>query len=308
MQIANNITQGESTSTIMNYVLLALVPGFASQVYFFGNAYLVNLGIALSANLVVCVAFAQSGNNLHFKELVADNSNWLTCALIAIALPPDMPVWVIFVAVISGLGLGKYAYGGIGQNIFNPAMVGYAIVLISFPEHLALWPALVDGVTSATPLELLKYNSGLTLQELGTTPSFGLLAGVGWEWINVAYLAGGIALLLLRVISWHIPVSMLATILLLSGIWYDMGSSQSLGSPLMHLLSGGMMLAAFFIATDPVTCPATTRGKIVFGVIAGTMVFTIRSWGVYPDGIAFAVLLANLCAPFIDHLQVENAG
>ena len=307
MQLSSNISQGESTSTIMNYVLLALIPGFASQVYFFGNAYLFNLGVALTANFMVCLAIAQSGSQGRLKDLIADNSNWLTCALIAIALPPGMPVWVIGVAVASGLGLGKYAYGGLGQNVFNPAMVGYAIVLISFPEHLALWPELIDGVTSATPLELLKYNSGLTAQELNSTPSFGVLAGVGWEWVNIAYLAGGIALLILRVVSWHIPLSMLFSIVLLSGMWYDMGSSQSLGSPLVHLLSGGTMLAAFFIATDPVTCPATARGKVIFGVVAGTMVFVIRSWGVYPDGIAFAVLLANLGSPFIDHMQVKNA-
>ena len=149
MQLSSNISQGESTSTIMNYVLLALIPGFASQVYFFGNAYLFNLGVALTANFMVCLAIAQSGSQGRLKDLIADNSNWLTCALIAIALPPGMPVWVIGGAVASGLGLGKYAYGGLGQNVFNPAMVGYAIVLISFPEHLALWPELIDGVTSA---------------------------------------------------------------------------------------------------------------------------------------------------------------
>jgi len=299
-------TRFDNTPAIMNYVLLALVPGFAMQVVFFGNAYLVNLGIALVSGLLVCLVIGSAKNTFSLKDLLNDNSNWVTCVLIAIALPPDMPVWVIFVAVASGLGLGKYVYGGMGQNIFNPAMVGYAVVLISFPEHLAVWPALVDGLSGATPLELLKYNSGLTLDELNASPHFGVIAGLGWEWINLSFLVGGLALVFLRVISWHIPLAMLGAILLLSALFYDMGSSQSLGSPVMHFFSGGMMLGAFFIATDPVTCPATTRGKVFFGLIAGVLVFVIRSWGAYPDGIAFAVLLANLCAPYIDHLQATN--
>ena len=296
----------DNTPTIMNYVLLALVPGFATQVYFFGQTYLVNLGLALASGVIVCLAISLVGSSFKLRDLLEDNSNWITCILIAIALPPGMPIWVIFVAITSGLGLGKYAYGGMGQNIFNPAMVGYVVVLISFPEHLAVWPALVDGLTSATPLELLKYNAGLTLDELSSTPHFGAFAGLGWEWINAAYLAGGLALVFLRIISWHIPLAMLGAVLLLSIIFYDMGSSQSLGSPAMHFFSGGMMLGAFFIATDPVTAPATVRGKVIFGLITGVLVFVIRSWGVYPDGIAFAVLLANLCAPFIDHIQANN--
>jgi len=296
----------DSTPAIMNTVLLALVPGLAVQVMFFGYGYLLNVIVALALGLLTCLMISLAGSKFGLKALLEDNSNWVTCILIAIALPPGVPIWVIFVAITSGLGLGKYAYGGMGQNIFNPAMVGYVVVLISFPEHLAVWPALIDGLSSATPLELLKYNSGLTLDELSDTTHFGSIAGLGWEWINLAYLAGGLALVFLRIISWHIPLAMLGAVLLLSVIFYDMGSSQSLGSPLLHFFSGGMMLGAFFIATDPVTCPATAQGKIIFGVITGSLVFVIRSWGVYPDGIAFAVLLANLCTPFIDHLQLKN--
>ncbi|MBV1905119.1 MAG: RnfABCDGE type electron transport complex subunit D [Pseudomonadales bacterium] len=313
----------------MNHVLLALFPGLFAQFYYFGTGYLYNLAIALFAGLLCCLTIALAMTSTSEKALsyasptpkhrfpgsiarknispiLLDNSNWVTCVLVAIALPPNMPILIVTVAIVSALGLGKYIYGGLGQNIFNPAMVGYGVVLISFPSDLALWPPVIEGLSGATPLEQLKYNSGQTVQELTAGPAFGTLAGQGWEWINAAYLAGGLYLIYQRIIGWHIPVYLLASIILWSAAWYDMGSSLSLGSPVFHLFSGGIMLGAFFIATDPVTCPSSTRGKIYFGLLCGSLIFIIRSWGGYPDGIAFAVLLANLCVPLIDHIHNIN--
>jgi electron transport complex protein RnfD len=231
-----------------------------------------------------------------------------------------------FVAIV----LAKQLYGGMGFNPFNPAMVAYVLLLISFPVQMTQWatplpmladghtaPSLVaaldkiffgtpiDGYSSATVLDIMKQNSGLTLDALyQQQPVFteGRWAGAGWEWVNIAFLIGGIYLLYKKVFTWHAPVSMLLALALMAALFYDSGSSNSGGSPIFHLLSGATMLGAFFIVTDPVSSAVSTRGRIVYGALIGVVIYVIRAWGTsYPDGVGFAVLLLNFAAPFIDY-------
>ena len=196
------------------------------------------------------------------------------------------------------------------------------VLLISFPVQMTAWapprgagelpgllqalqacftPAAYDGVTMATPLDLLKQNNSLLIEDLwASNPQFGRWAGVGWEWVNLAFLAGGLWLLYQRVFTWHAPVAMLAALALMSALFYDGGSSASGGSPLFHLLSGATMFGAFFIVTDPVSSAVSTLGRLVYGALIGVLVYMIRVWGNYPDAVAFAVLIMNLSAPLID--------
>ena len=214
-----------------------------------------------------------------------------------------------------------------GYNPFNPAMAAYVMLLISFPVQMTTWLApqgsfagdllgpidalrycfgfgrdSIDAVTMATPLDLLKQNNTLLIQDLWQeSAQLGHFAGIGWEWANIGFLLGGLYLLYRRVFTWHAPISMLASLTLLSALFYDGGSSASGGSPLFHLLSGGTMLGAFFIVTDPVTSAVSNRGRLIYGALIGILVYIIRVWGNYPDAVAFSVLLMNFAAPFIDH-------
>jgi electron transport complex protein RnfD len=202
-------------------------------------------------------------------------------------------------------------------------MAGYVILLISFPVQMTAWapprgagelpglleavqacfvPAAFDGITMATPLDVLKQNNSLLLEDLwAQTPQFGRWAGLGWEWANIAFLAGGAWLLYQRIFTWHAPVAMLVSLSLMAALFYDGGSSASGGSPLFHLLSGATMFGAFFIVTDPVTSAASVRGRLIYGALIGVLIYTIRVRGNYPDAVAFAVLIMNFAAPFIDH-------
>jgi electron transport complex protein RnfD len=227
------------------------------------------------------------------------------------------------VGIACAILLAKHLYGGLGYNPFNPAMAGYVILLISFPLQMTAWapprglgelpgllealqacflPAAYDGVTMATPLDLMRQNSSLLLADLWTqTPQFGRWAGIGWEWVNIAFLAGGLWLLYQRIFSWHAPLAMLVSLGLMAALFYDGGSSASGGSPLFHLLSGATMFGAFFIVTDPVTSAVSVRGRLIYGAMIGVLIYIIRVRGNYPDAVAFAVLIMNFAAPLIDN-------
>ena len=284
---------------MMLWVLVALIPGAAAMIYFYGAGYLLNLTIAITAALTmeaVCLS-------IRHKPLSqsCDASAIVTGVLLALALPPAAPASVIVVAVAAAIGLAKHLYGGLGHNLFNPALVGYAVVLVSFPSALAQWPVPTDGLTSATALVSLRYREGLTIAEAWrASGGFGSLGGHAWEWINAGFLAGGVMLCALRLAAWRVALSMLATISLLAATTFDMGSSASAGSPTFHLFTGATMLGAFFFATDPVTHPAVHRGQVIFGVTAGAVTFAVRAYGNYPDGIAFGILLANALTPYLD--------
>lgn len=310
-----------TTSRVMQNVLLATIPGVIVLTHFFGFGVLVNIAWAA----LLALAFEALALSLRKRPLgfyLGDYSALVTAVLLGIALPPYSPWWLIAVGIASAILLAKHLYGGMGYNPFNPAMVGYVVLLISFPVQMTSWapprgagelpgllealqacfsPASYDGLTMATPLDVLKQNNSLLVEDLWQqNVQFGRWAGLGWEWVNLAFLAGGLWLLYQRIYTWHAPVAMLATLALMSALFYDGGSSNSGGSPLFHLLSGATMFGAFFIITDPVSSAVSNRGRLVFGALIGILVYLIRVFGNYPDAVAFAVLIMNLAAPFID--------
>ncbi|GAB3310350.1 electron transport complex subunit RsxD [Haliea atlantica] len=312
-----------STQRVMQQVLLASLPGVFVLTVFFGFGTLVNI-LWAAVVAVACESLALWLRKRPLGFYLGDCSALVTALLLGIALPPYAPWWLIAIGVASAILMAKHLYGGLGYNPFNPAMVGYVVLLISFPVQMTSWapprgltedvpgllnalracflPGQFDAVTMATPLDVLRQNSGLMMEDLwAQAPQFGRWAGIGWEWANLAFLAGGLWLLYRRIFTWHAPVAFLASLALMAALFYDGGSSASGGSPLFHLLSGATMLGAFFIITDPVSSAVSVRGRLVFGALIGILVYLIRAWGNYPDAVAFAVLIANLCAPFIDH-------
>ena len=303
-------------------VLLATVPGVIVLTHFFGFGTLINIAFGcLVAVACESVALKLRGRPLAFY--LKDYSALVTATLLCIALPPYAPWWLIALGVASAILLGKHLYGGLGYNPFNPAMVGYVVLLISFPLQMTAWapprgagevpglmaalqacftPAAFDGVTMATPLDLMKQNNSLLVKDLWQQyPQFGRWAGLGWEWVNLAFLAGGAWLMYQRIFTWHAPLAMLTALALMAALFNDGGSSASGGSPLFHLLSGATMFGAFFIVTDPVSSAVSVRGRLIYGALIGVLVYIIRVRGNYPDAVAFAVLIMNFAAPLIDY-------
>ena len=312
-------TGNQRTQRVMLQVLLATVPAVLVLTWLFGIGTLVNL---LWASLVAlgCEAAILAIRKRPIAFYLKDGSALVTAVLLALALPPYAPWWLTLIAVGFAIIFGKQLYGGLGQNPFNPAMLGYVVVLISFPLPMTTWPAphsvgmlagiehiwglasLPDGWSQATALDSLKLNKSLTVDELwARNPAFGRFGGEGVEWVNLAFLLGGLYLLKQKLISWHAPVGMLAALAVMSLLFWNGSGSDSNGSPLFHLLTGATMLGAFFIVTDPVSGATSQLGRIIFGAGVGVLVYIIRTWGGYPDGMAFAVLLMNLTAPTIDY-------
>ncbi|MFG6652897.1 electron transport complex subunit RsxD [Scandinavium sp. M-37] len=324
------------TSRIMLLVLLAAVPGIAIQTWFFGWGTLVQIVLAsLTAWGAEAAILRLRKQNV--ARTLQDNAALLTGLLLAISIPSMAPWWMIVLGTAFAVVIAKQLYGGLGQNPFNPAMIGYVVLLISFPVQMTSWlppqeiaittPGLmetlqiifsghtatgadintlrmgVDGISQATPLDTFKtsLHAGHSVSDIMNASIYrGALAGIGWQWVNVAYLAGGLFLLWQRAIRWHIPVSFLLTLAVCSTLGWVF-SPETLASPQLHMLSGATMLGAFFILTDPVTASTTNRGRLVYGALAGVLVWLIRSFGGYPDGVAFATLLANITVPLIDY-------
>lgn len=302
----------------MQSVLMACLPGLLVLFWVYGWGVLFNLLLSAGAALLTEAALLQLRGQAVLATL-NDGSALVSATLLAIALPAHAPWWLVAIAASSAIALGKQLYGGVGRNPFNPAMLGYAIVLLSFPVHMTHWPAPAgldfahsldallglgerpDAWSQATVLDGLQQNRSLTIEELfASHPGFGHLAGRGTEWASLAFLAGGLFLLQRKVISWQAPLAMLASLLLISLLFWKGSGSDSNGSPLLHLLAGSTMLSAFFIITEPVSGPKTPWGRLVFGAGVGVLVYLIRTWGNYPDGAAFAVLLMNLGVPALD--------
>ncbi|MBC6428425.1 MAG: RnfABCDGE type electron transport complex subunit D [Cellvibrionales bacterium] len=319
------------TAGLMRTLCLAALPGLAAITWFYGWGTLINLAWAIALALIMEAAIMRlRGRPL--SPYIGDYSAVVTAGLLALSLPPYTPWWATLVGIAFAIPIAKHLYGGLGYNPFNPAMVGYVVLLISFPVPMVEWAsprglaeqipgpltaleiiflgtAPPDGVTGATALDILKQNTSLTLAQLYTSePLFaaGRIAAAGSEWVNLAFLAGGLWLLWRRVYSWHAPVGMLASLLVLSTLFYDNGSSASLGSPLFHLFTGATMLGAFFIITDPVSGCTSNLGRLLFGIGAGTLTFVIRAWGNYPDAVAFGVLLMNFAAPLLDYYSLPR--
>ena len=312
-----------SVSRVMTQVCLALLPAIAIYAWLVTPAILVQLLLASFAALAgEAVMLRLQGKPL--GPFLSDGSAIVTAWLIALAFPPLAPWWLVVTGTLFAIVIGKQLYGGLGQNPFNPAMIAFAVCIVSFPALMSQWPNAglsvpfasqvqvifgqasgIDGLAGATPLDTLK--TGLKLGEgsasvaslLGNASVYGQFAGRGWEWVAVAYLLGGLWMWQRKLITWHVPLAFLASLgSLAAALWlYD---ATQFANPLFHLLSGGTMIGAFFIATDPVSGCTTPRGKLIFAAGAGLLAYVIRVFGGYPDGVAFAVLLMNLCAPVID--------
>ena len=316
-----------TVSRVMLQVIYALVPAIAAHVWFFGPGILIQ--IVLAAGFAIGFeALMLKIRKQPTRLFLGDFSAVLTAILFALCIPPLAPWWIALVGMLFSIVVAKHLYGGLGNNMFNPAMVGYVVVLISFPQAMTAWlppvpiapnnlglgDALItifsgqppaglswDAITEATPLDSIRTSvaSGKMISEARQLPVFGDFGGLGWEWIANWYAVGGLWLLWRRIISWHVPLTMIGSVFLLGLVTYlaDPGTNPV---PLQHLFSGGLIIGAFFIATDPVSGCASYRGRLIFGAGVGVITLVIRRGGGYPDGVAFAVLLMNMAAPLID--------
>ena len=304
-----HVVAGLTVPRVMFQVLAALLPVLAVQVYLFGPRPLLLVAVAAVAALA-CEALALRLRRRSMQPFLRDGSVLVTAALLALAVPPTLPPGHLVLGVACAVLLAKHAYGGLGQNPFNPAMVGYAVLLVSFPLEMTRWPAPGDGwdaMTGATALDALRtgLRQSYTMQEIMAGPAFGRVGAAGGEWINLAALAGGLYLLARGLVRWHIPVAVLAGLAGPAALFhnFDPGAHASAS---FHLASGATMLGAFFIATDPVSAATSDRGRLVYGAGIGLLTWVIRSWGGYPDGVAFAVLIMNLAVPLIDRCTVPR--
>ncbi|MEG9488430.1 electron transport complex subunit RsxD [Mannheimia indoligenes] len=322
------------TANFMLWVIVMMLPALGVQLYYFGFGVLIQIVIAVVLAIIIEIGVAKLRKKTTAFYL-ADMSGILTALILAMSIPPYAPYWIIIIGIIAALLLAKHSYGGLGQNLFNPAMIGYALLLVSFPVQMTSWivpidllnepPTFsdaislifsgvtsdgfslhqlvnsVDGIAQATPLDSMKSSLAKSgFDAVMNTPIFNGLFATGWLQLNIAFLLGGLVLIYKRIIHWQIPVSMLAAFIVLSGIT-ELVTDQAYLHFVSHLFSGAMMFGAFFIATDPVSASITPRGKLIFGALVGVLLYVIRYYGNYPDAIAFSVLLANICVPLIDH-------
>lgn len=299
-------TRVMSTNQVMRQVIYALALGVAAQVYFFGFSVLVQITLAVVAALAT-EAMVLKMRGLNVGPSLSDGSAALTAILLAIAIPSTAPWWIIVLGVLFAIIFGKQLFGGLGNNPFNPAMLGYAFLLISYPLQMTQWPSefqgvlaifnlsSVDALTGATNLDYAK--TQLMLGEVMTALTFD---SANQMWINLGFFFGGVYLLLRRVVFWHIPASLIAGMVMMSGFLYLIDPSNY-ASPVFHLINGATMLAAFFIATDPVSASTTPLGRLIYGFSIGVIIIIIRVFGGYPDAVAFAVLLINITVPLIDY-------
>jgi len=325
------LTPKADVATMMLQVLAALVPAALAHVWYFGPGFIFNL--------VVATAFCVGGEALMMRArgrdpvvALSDFSAIVTAALLAFALPSLTPWWVTATGSLFAVVVVKHLYGGLGFNVFNPAMAGYVVILIAFPMEMNLWVAprmgdidyislsilqtakytltgslpealTFDAISRATPLDAMQ--SGLrnmrTYAEIRTNPMMGDFGGRGWEWIGNFTAIGGAWLLLRKIIRWQIPLAVFAGLLVPASILYVLQPGIH-PSPGFYLFSGGTILCAFFIATDPVSAATSPKGRLVYGFGIGFLIYAIRRWGSYADGVAFAVLLMNMTVPAIDYL------
>ena len=303
-----HIHSGETTDKVMRLVIYALLPATLVSIYFFG---LPALGVLLICTLG-CVAFeALSCKLMKREQTIADGSAALTGILLALNLPPSSPWWISLLGAAIAILIGKQVYGGLGYNPFNPALVARVVLLISFPVQMTTWTAPaplgsgVDAVTAATPLGEIKTAVMLTgkLPELATSGFgdyfLGNMAGSLGEVSALALLLGGLFLLYKKIISWHTPLSFIGTVIVVSGIFWLVDPAKY-PNPLFHLITGSMVLGAFFMATDMVSSPVTYKGMLIFGFGCGLLTVLIRLFGGYPEGVSFAILLMNAATPLID--------
>lgn len=300
----------DSVRKNMLNVIIALIPAWLVSLFAFGWGTLIVTAISIAA----CVLFEWliSKFILHQKTTIGDCSAILTGLLLAFNLPSNLPWWIIVIGALVAIGIAKMSFGGLGQNIFNPALIGRVFLLIAFPVQMTTWPrplswhtSYIDAETAATPLSIMKNaiktGDATLLEELPDLWNLltGYMGGSLGEISALALLLGGIYLLCTKTITWHIPVSILSTVAIFSGLLCICGV-QGAANPLTQLLTGGIMLGAIFMATDYVTSPMTNWGQIIYGIGIGILVMVIRTWGAYPEGMSFAILIMNAVTPLIN--------
>jgi electron transport complex protein RnfD len=296
-----------NTSNLMLQVIYGLALGVALQFYFFGWGVIYQITLALLTGIAAEILFLKIRKKS--IDVIKDNSAALTAILLAISIPSIAPWWIVVLGTSFAIIFGKQLYGGLGSNPLNPAMLGYAFLLISFPLEMTRWASSflssgeglnvifssinIDALSSATRLEEAKF--ALMKGEV-----FNPIQIDQTVWINLGFLFGGVYLFYKKVITWQIPLSFLAGIIVMSALLMLVDSDHAMG-PVFHLFHGATMLGAFFILTDPVSSSTTPRGRLIFGFLIGILVIIIRTYGSYPDGVAFAVLLLNIAVPLIDY-------
>ena len=320
---APHFHSGDSVRKNMLLVIIALLPAYAVSVWQFGWGALITTAISVAA----CVLFEWLIVKyiLKQKSTIGDLSAVLTGLLLAFNLPSNLPWWIVIIGALVAIGVAKMSFGGLGQNIFNPALVGRVFLLISFPAQMTTWPvpqgfatSYVDATTGATPLaalkEAIKSGEASVLDELPEMWDIliGKMGGSLGEVSALLLIAGGIFLIATRVITWHIPVSIMATVALFAAVtgWAGLLPEGvcTCEYVLLSLCTGGMMLGAWFMATDYVTSPMSNCGKLIFGVGIGVIVMVIRTWGAYPEGMSFAILIMNACAPLLNLIRPKRFG
>jgi electron transport complex protein RnfD len=326
------------TGQVMRLVMLAMIPGILMQTWFFGWGTIIQIGLAVITAIVTEAAILEMRKR-DFERALKDYSAVLAAMLLAVSIPPFAPWWVIVIGTFFAIGIVKQLYGGLGFNVFNPAMAGYVMLLVSFPVQMTQWlppenlaqyshnfmdavyavftgfsvegfslaqlQTGIDGTTMATGLDTVKTGlaQGLTYSEMIEFPIFdSVVTGLGLasSWVSLGYLIGGLYLLKQNVINWHIPVSMIAGLVICSLIM-SLVDTDLYPSSVFHLFNGSIIIGAFFIATDPVSGSTTNKGRLIFGASIGVWVYLIREWGGYPDAVAFAVLIMNMAVPLIDY-------
>lgn len=322
-----------SVQKVMMWVLVALLPAICAHVYYFGFGILAQVLLASFWAYV----FEFMGLKLRQQPLqpyLSDMSALVTAVLFALCISPVSPWWLSCVGMFFAIIVAKHLYGGIGHNVFNPAMVGFAVVLIAFPQAMSTWLAPnaiaveslsinevlyrvlqgkfslevnYDSITAATPLTEIQIGlqRGYALSEVRQSALFGDFGGIGWEWIGNWLLLGGFLLLYKRIISWHVPVAVVCGTIVFSLLFYGYDADRFL-SPMQHVFSGGLILGAFFIATDPVSGCSSGKGKFIFGLGVALITLIIREFAAFADGVAFSVLLMNMTAPLIDRLTIPK--
>ncbi len=316
-----------TVDAIMRQVLFALIPGILLSTIYFGIGVLVQCILAVVFALL-SEAFVLKLRHQPIAPALKNGTAIITALLFALTISPYTTWWVNLTGIFFAIVIAKHLFGGLGKNPFNPAMAGYVFVLLCFPLKMAYWPDLsgfsehelslaqniniifsglplgqeLDAISGATPLTNMKIELGLMtmVSEIEMNPLYGGIGGKGWEWIAAAYIVGGIWLIITKVIRWQIPVTVLGTIFTVS-LLFNFIDTDMYPSALFHLFTGGTMLCAFFIATDPASSSTTPKGKIIYAMGIGLLIYIIRTWGGYPDGIAFAILIMNALVPLIDY-------
>ncbi len=307
-----HIHSGQSIPKIMYAVVIAMLPMFAVSILYFGLGALLVTLVSVASALIF--EWLIQKFLLKVKPTISDGSALITGMLLAFNVPSNLPLWMVVIGALVAIGIGKMSFGGLGNNPFNPALVGRVFLLISFPVQMTSWPkpiinrmTMVDVQTGATPLGILKegLKAGDTMSQLlDKLPSYwdmflGAIGGSLGEMSAIAVIIGGIYLLMKKVISWHIPTSILVTVFLFTGILY-LTSPEHYADPVFHLLAGGLMLGAVFMATDIVTSPMSGWGMIIYGIGIGIITVLIRVFGAYPEGVSFAILIMNAFVPLIN--------